>query len=154
MPKPRSTKKDGTPRKIRSDKGVKRPKKSAVTVLPGLATYVKPGRAARGYGAFVKAGGIFGAAAVRSTPKRKYTRKPKAEVLAGYVKPGKYVYGGRKLMMSGGIFANKPQARKPTAYNQYVKNTYATMKAKMPGASPTAVMRSVAASWNGLKKIL
>jgi hypothetical protein len=148
--------KSGKPRKVRSDKGTKRGARvktvGNVTILPGLTTYVKPGRAKRGTGAFIKAGGIF---AQQTKPKRKYTRKPKAEVLQGYVKPGRYVKGGLKLMRSGGIFAQSAKpVKKLSAYNIYVKNNYATMKAKMPGATPTSVMRSVAASWKGLKKIL
>jgi hypothetical protein len=147
--------KSGKPRKVRSDKGTKRGPRvktvGNVTILPGLATYVKPGRAKRGTGAFIKAGGIF-ANVQQPKPKRKYTRKPKAEVLPGYVKPGRYVKGGLKLMRSGGIFAQSAKpAKKQSAYNVYVKDNYRLVKSRHPGASSKEVMKLVASQWRSYK---
>lgn len=148
--------KSGKPRKVRSDKGKKRGPRVKITgnvvTLPGLATYVKPGRAKRGTGAFIKSGGIF-ANVQQPKPKRKYTRKTKVEVLPGYVKPGRYVKGGLKLMRSGGIFAqtSKP-AKKQSAYNIYVKRNYQQVKSRNPGLSSKQVMSKVAQEWNAIKK--
>ena len=143
MPKPRTLKKDGTPRKVRSDKGKTRGPAPA-------------GRYVRGGRKFMLAGGITNVPVpVYNTvaSPAKSTRKGRPSPMKGYTR-ARYSF-----MKGGGITnipvpnystmtAGKPKAqRKPSAYNNYVKDNYRLVKARNPGVKSQNIMKLVAAQW-------
>lgn len=141
--------KSGKPRKVRSDKGIKR----------GPAP---TGRYVRGGRKFMLGGGITNIpvpvynAVVASPAKR--TRKGRPNPTKGYSRKA------YQFMKGGGITnipvpnystmtVGKPRAqRKPSAYNIYVKRNYQQVKSRNPGLSSKQVMSKVAQEWNAIKK--
>jgi hypothetical protein len=153
MPKPITLKKDGTPRKVRSDKGKTRGPAPA-------------GRYVRGGRKFMLGGGITNIpvpvynAVVASPAKstRGATRKGKPSPMKGYTR------AGYNFMKGGGITnipvpnystmvvgkARKPRA--PSAYNEHVKRYMKLYKMKYPNTNGKQLMKMAANEWNQLKK--
>jgi hypothetical protein len=145
--------KDGTPRKQRSDAGKKR------------ATVSRTKGYSRKAYTFMKSGGMTAIPVPRYTTTTRKAAKPRArKATTGRANPTKgYSRKAYTFMKSGGmatipvpnyakLAAVKTRvARKPSAYNQYVKDNFRVVKAQHPGAKANDIMKMVATRWNSFK---